>query len=317
MKSAFRKAVLTLAFPLALSACVNVSGELGKDLIDKSLLYDTYTVEFPIEDIRLRRAGDLSGFSDTRLAIGAIREETFGLTTRSTAFTLVPALDTIDLGTNPQLVKFSLHFGADTVSCADETQRHILQNFYVYELTDTLSSKEVGTNKDIPHGTDIITRGIPVYDGTDSLNLEFNEAFGSKYIDALKRLGPVLVDRSEDSQVNKYSDFIKAVPGIYIESDKPEGNGGRINLFELSILSVSSNYYYRNNNVATLTVRSTYDGVRKDTSFLFIPGEAGFYDEASYLDNTRSSISTPSTAPPTRRRKALPRTESPSRAAAA
>ena len=278
---------MTLAFPLALSACVNVSGELGKDLIDKSLLYDTYTVEFPIEDIRLRRAGDLSGFSDTRLAIGAIREETFGLTTRSTAFTLVPALDTIDLGTNPQLVKFSLHFGADTVSCADETQRHILQNFYVYELTDTLSSKEVGTNKDIPHGTDIITRGIPVYDGTDSLNLEFNEAFGSKYIDALKRLGPVLVDRSEDSQVNKYSDFIKAVPGIYIESDKPEGNGGRINLFELSILSVSSNYYYRNNNVATLTVRSTYDGVRKDTSFLFIPGEAGFYDEASYLDNNQ------------------------------
>ena len=287
MKSAFRKAVLTLAFPLALSACVKVSGELGKDLIDKSLLYDTYTVEFPIEDIRLRRADDLSGYSDTRLAIGAIRDETFGLTTRATAFTLVPALDTIDLGSNPQLVKFTLRFGSDTISVADESQRHILQNFYAYELTDTLSSKEVGTNRDIPHGTEIITRGIPVYDGTDSLSLEFNEAFGNKYLDVLKRLGPVLVDRSEDSDVNKWTDFIKAAPGIYIESDLPEGLGGRINLFELSCLSVSSNYYYRNNNVATLTIRSTYDGVQKDTSFLFIPGEAGFYNEASYLDDNK------------------------------
>ena len=68
MKSAFRKALL-LTLPLvALTACVENSPEIGKDLIDKSLLYDTYTVEFPIEDIRLRRADDLSGFSDTRLA---------------------------------------------------------------------------------------------------------------------------------------------------------------------------------------------------------------------------------------------------------
>ena len=96
MKPAFRKALL-LALPLAaLTACVKNSPEIGKDLIDKTLLFDTYTVEFPIEEIQLRRANDLSGFSDTRLAIGAIRDETFGLTTRSTAFGLVPALDTLD-----------------------------------------------------------------------------------------------------------------------------------------------------------------------------------------------------------------------------
>ena len=56
MKSACRKALLLLTLPLALTACVQNSTEIGKDLIDKSLLYDTYTVEFPIEDIRLRRA---------------------------------------------------------------------------------------------------------------------------------------------------------------------------------------------------------------------------------------------------------------------
>ena len=286
MKTAFRKALL-FVLPLVLPACVKTNSEIGKDLIDKSLLFDTYTVEFPIEDIRLRRADDLSGFSDTRITIGAVRDDTFGLTTRASAFTLVPALDTLDIGDDPRFVKFSVHFAADTISTPYPGEKNIFQNLYVYSLTDTLSSKRSGTNLDVPHGTEIITRGIPVYDGKDSLCLEFTPAFGQRYIDALKRLGPELVNRSKESPVDRYKEFVKAVPGIYIETDIPEGNGGRINLFELSLLSVSNNYYYRNNNIATLTVNSIYDGVRKDTSFIFIPGEPAFYNEAEYLDKNQ------------------------------
>ena len=286
MKSAFRKALI-LALPLAVTACVKTSSEIGRDLIDLSLLYDTYTVEIPIEDIRLRRADDLSGFSDKRITIGAIREETFGLTTRASAFSLVPALDTLDLGSNPEFVSFKVHFEADTVSVATAGNERILQNLYVYALTDTLSSKRSGTNRPVPHGTEIVTRGVPVYDGKDSLSFELSPEYGQKYIDVLKRIGPVLMDRSENATINRYTEYIKAVPGIYIESDVPEGIGGRINLFNLSVLSVSNSYYYRNNNVATLRVRSTYNGERKDTSFLFIPGEPIFYDEGEYLKNNK------------------------------
>ena len=283
MKPAFRKALL-LTLPLvALTACVENSPEIGKDLIDKTLLFDTYTIEFPIEDIQMRRANDLSGFSDTRLAIGAIRDETFGLTTRATAFGLVPELDTLDIGTDPKFVKFTVRFAADTISTAAPGQEHIFQNFYVYSLIDTLSTKEAGTNRDIPHGTEIVSRGVPVYDGSGELFFELNAAFGQRYIDALKKFGPVLACRDEDNKFSKYSDFMKEVPGIYIDSDIPEGIGGRINLFELSSLSVSSNYYVHNYNYATLTVNSSYDGVRKDTSFVFYPGEPTFYDEAAYL----------------------------------
>ncbi len=287
MKSACRKALLLLALPFALAACVKTSSEIGKDLIDKSLLYDTYTVEFPIEDIRLRRADDLSGFSDTRLAIGAIRDETFGLTTRATAFSLIPAVDTLDIGTDPRFVKFTVQFAADTISVATPGQEHIMQNLFVYSLTDTLSTKKSGTNQVIPHGTEIVSRGVPVYDGQDSLSFELNAAYGQKYIDVLKRLGPVLVDRTEGSTINKYAEYVKEVPGIYIETDIPEGIGGRINLFELSILSVSNNYYVRNNNSARLTVSAIYDGVRKDTTFLFVPGEPAFYNEAEYMENNQ------------------------------
>ena len=287
MKSACRKALLLAVLPLALASCVKTSTEIGKDLIDQSLLYDTYTVEFPIEDIRLRRADDLSGFSDTRLAIGAIRDETFGLTTRSTAFSLIPALDTLDLGTDPEFVRFVVHFAADTISAATPGQEHIFQNLFIYSLTDTLSSKKSGTNRNVPHGTEIVTRGVPVYDGKDSLSFELSPAYGQKYIDVIKRLGPALVSRSKDASFNKYSDYLKELPGIYIETDVPEGIGGRINLFELSVLSVSNNYYYRNENVGKLTVRSTYKGVRKDTSFIFIPGEPTFYDEAEYMNQNK------------------------------
>ena len=180
-----------------------------------------------------------------------------------------------------------VHFEADTISAASKGQEHIIQNLFIYALTDTLSSKKSGTNRDVPHGTEIVSRGVPVYDGKDSLSFELSPAYGQKYVDVLKRLGPVLKDRSANGTIDRYKEYITELPGIYIETDVPEGIGGRINLFHLSILSVSNNYYYRNDNIGRLTVRSTYNGVRKDTTFLFIPGEPTLYDEAKYLEDNK------------------------------
>lgn len=278
MRIPLKKAAFALAFALCLPACVKVDQRLGQDLIDKSLLYDTYTAEFDLNDIRMAKTSDLSGYSDVRITLGAIRDDTFGLTTRSSAFTLIPALDTLDLGVNPEPVKFDLHFAADTVSVASEDQMHILQNVHVYALTDTLSRAFAGINKPVPHSDKSITRGVPVLNGRDSLTFEFTPEFAQTYIDAIQKLG------GGDHILKSYEDYTVALPGIYLETDVPSGNGGRINLFHLSCLSVnSSGYYTRNNNIALLTVRSTYDGVRKDTTFLFIPGEPMFYDEAAYI----------------------------------
>lgn len=282
MRTPLKKAAFALAFALCLSACVKVDQRLGKDLIDKSLLYDTYTAEFELNDIRMAKTSDLSGYSDIRITLGAIRDDTFGLSTRSSAFTLIPAMDTLDLGQNPEPVKFDLHFAVDTVSVASEDQRFILQNVNVYALTDTLSRTFAGINQPVPHGKDRITRGVPVINGRDSLTFEFTKQFAQEYIQAIQKLG------GSDHILKSYEDYTKALPGIYLETDAPQGNGGRINLFQLSCLSVNSNgYYTRNNNIALLTIRSTYNGVRKDTTFLFIPGEPMFYDEAAYLNDQK------------------------------
>ena len=275
---------LCLAAAVLMTACVKVDNSLGKGLVDKSLLFDTYTVEFPLEEITMERASDLSAFSDSRLTLGAIRDDCFDLTAREAAFTLIPVLDTLDLGTNPEAKSFRIYFEADTISLADETQRHIIQSIYVTELEEPVPTSITSTNKPLKHGSARITDGIPVYNGTSgALTFNFTKEFAQKYVDVVKKLGPVLKDRKNDDGVDHYDDFVKELPGVHLRTDVPSGLGGRINLFDFSCLSVESNYYTRNNNVAALTVHSTWDGVQKDSTFLFLPGETEFVDESSYL----------------------------------
>jgi len=258
---------------------VKVDNSLGKGLVDKGLIFDTYMEEFPLEQIKLKLSEDLSGYSDTRLTIGAINDDTFGLTTRSSAFTLIPLNDTLDFGVDPKAVSFDIYFEADTISCADDSQKGILQNIYVYELTEPLSLDDVGATHDVAHGTEKITQGLPVYDGDGPLDFYFSKEFAQKYVDEISRMGGAL----------DYDTYVAALPGIYIETDVPNGMGGRINMFDFSSLSVSNNYYYRNNNIAILKVNSLWEGdvERRDSSFVFIPGETKFEDEVTSVSNNQ------------------------------
>ena len=284
------KKFLTLSFAAAAllaASCVEVDNSLGEDLVDKTLLFDTYTVEFGLDQIQLKPSSELSGYSDNHVTIGAIRDDVFGLTTRESAFALIPALDTLDLGVNPEALEFRIYFAADTVSCADDSQAHILQNVYVTELTEPLDLDDRSTTRPIAHGEEIVSQGIPVCNGSSPLTFYFTKEFAQKYVDVISRMGPVFKERTEDDVegIDKYDDYVAALPGIHLRTDIPEGNGGRINLFQLSALSVSNNYYYQNSNKAILKVRSTWKGVQKDSSFLFLPGEPAFFDESEYVNN--------------------------------
>ena len=288
---------LCVAAALILPGCVEVDNSLGDGLVDKSLLYDTHSVEFELAEIQMKKSDALSGYSSKKLTLGAVRDDDFGLTTREAAFPLIPALDTIDLGTNPQPVKFTVRFSADTISCNDDSQARIFQNLRVTELLEPLPvGANTGCTQEIPHGTQLITDGIPVYDGSGELSFSLNKAYAQKYIDAIVERGGIINDQlaTEDDDddllglINYYQTWIDELPGIYLSMDAPEGNGGRINLFNFSCLSVESNYYVRNSNLGLLTVHSTWDGVAKDSTFIFIPGETAFYDEVTYLSNNTS-----------------------------
>lgn len=256
-------------------SCVSVDENLGKDLIATDQMFDIHTVEIPLTGIRMEMADSLSGLSSKRIALGAVRDAQFGLTTRSCVLQLLPAFEDLDYGKDPEL-KY-MHFSAalDTVSVPTEADRYLIQNVRVYELAEPVDLTKARTNATIAHKGTPITDGGVVYGGSDSLSFNFSREFAERYM--------TITTEDTDTLPN----FTKRFPGLYIEMEPPTGNGGRINLFKLSCLTYNSSYgtYLLNGNCVRLHFNAEYDGVRKDTSFVFIYGEPDFLDENTYIEN--------------------------------
>ena len=178
MRFSFRTGFAAAVAGLLAVSCVYVNSSLGESFIADNQLYDLYTVEFPIEDIRMEMADSLSSYSLYKFTIGAVRDETFGLTTRSAAFTLVPVSDTLDYGKPGTQVFRGFHLSAvsDSTSYDDFSQQFILQNVNVYELDKALDYTKVAPA--VSYTKKRITDGIPVYNGKDSLSIDFSKEFG-------------------------------------------------------------------------------------------------------------------------------------------
>lgn len=263
------------AAALCSAACIESSYNLGGNLVPVGQSYTFHTVSIPLTDIELCMADSLNGYSSTRMAIGAVREDEYGLTTRGCAIPLIPMFsgDCPDFGKNPVFKGFHFAAAADTISVPAEDQARILQTINVYELSRPLDAqKDFDINKPVDFGTTRISKGTPIYNGKDSLSFDFTREFGEKYL------------RITAEDVKDYDSFIKKFPGIYIETGIPAQNGGRINVFKTQ-LGFNSSYKYVEGNVATLSFSAEYDGERKDTTFMFYYGATGLYDIDSLLTN--------------------------------
>lgn len=263
-------------------SCVSVNSELGSNLVPLSQLYDLYSAEFPLTNIQMKMLDSLSGFSNSRITIGAVRDEEYGLTTRGSAMTLVPIYDTLDFGKNPVFKKFHFSAAADTTNFADSREANILQGINVYELEDAMDFGLVDSNAPVTHKSKRITNGRPVYSGKDSLSFDFSREFGEKFL---------TITQEDLSDMEKY---LKKFPGIYIDTDIPAGIGGRINMFQLQLgLYVSRNIVTK--NYARLQFSAEYNGARKDTAFLFYYGPKDFLDidSLSYYKKSSSTYKFP------------------------
>lgn len=257
-------AMLCTSVGITVSSCINVDKTLGEDLIPDNQLYNIYSVTFPIDDIRQEMADSLSAYSMYKFTFGAVRDDAFGLTTRTAAFTLVPVFNELDFGKPGTQVFRQFHFSAvsDSISYANSSQEHILQNINVYELTKPIDQTKVAP--EISWSGERITDGIPVYNGSDSLSFDFSRAFGEKYM------------QITEDDLDTISDYTKKFPGIVISTDAPVGNGGRINMFKLPI-SIAS--YYITGSTAELKFTAEYDDRGPiDTTFLFYLGPLDFYN---------------------------------------
>lgn len=275
--SFLKRMVLGAAVTASLTSCINVNYTLGSDFLATDQQFDTFVAEFPLEDIRMVPADSLSGYSQTRITFGAIRDSQFGLTTRSSAVTLVPMYDSLDFGQNARFRYFHVTMSRDTVSVARDEDGYMHQNINVYELTEPLEST-YDINTKLKHGTRRITKGVPVFNGSeDTLGFFFTREFGEKYLN-------ITLDDTKDME-----SYTKKFPGICFETDNPVTEGGRINIFKLQ-LQFNATYGYIQGNYATLGFTAEYDGVTKDTTFYFYFSPDQFYDVDSLLYNASSDL---------------------------
>jgi hypothetical protein len=258
LKSKSGTLLIATGMLLCCFSCIQTDDTLGGNYITTSQLYDVYTADIPITAIDNQLADSLSGYSRTRIGVGAIRDEQYGLSTRSCALSLVPVRDTMDFGTNPQFKSFHFSAALDTISVAEKGQENILQKVYVYALDERAGYPDYNINtKDLKYTPKLITKGIPVIDGVDSLSFDFTEEFGKRYLSITQA-------DLEDS----LSHYLKKFPGIYITCEEPDGNGGRFNFFDLG-MAFNKNYMHVTGSSAILNLRSTYNGRQVDTSFMF------------------------------------------------
>ena len=296
--SIFRRAGLLSiigATLLGSAACVKVNEQLGQNLIPTNQLWDVFSpkaVDFVENDIELKTSDSLSAYTSRRIVFGAIKDGELGTCTKATSFTVVPTIKDLDLGENTVVRQF--HFSAvrDTLSMVNDNQQRMMQNVYVYSLKEPLDSTILYTNSLSPGVkpvgatitnrerfldlSKLITRGVPVYNGGDSLSFDFSAEYSARVVEGIKTFRKEYVEKND----TLLSNYLKLVPGIYIESEVPTSEGGRINMFDFA-LEFDSNSYITG-NFAELKITADY-GERKDvdTSFLFTFGPADFINSGA------------------------------------
>ena len=265
-------------------SCIDIDTELGGNLVPKDQTYTIHPVEAPLPSgaISTRLADSLSGYSQTRITIGAIRDEAFGLSGRSCALSIVPAHDTLDYGnlSAARIIKFHFAAALDSVSVASFDQAAIIQQVRVNPLTEPLDPGHdydcLGNSIKADRGTSIV-KGTPTVNGRDSLSFDFTEEYARKFLQITQ----------EDLQ--DFSRYSSKIPGILISTDAPAGTGGRINIFDLQT-GYSASDKYVTGNYASLHMLCDYDrdGVaEKDTVFRFVYGLTEF----TKLDSLFTAVS--------------------------
>lgn len=267
-----------LAFAAALAccvSCVNIDPEMGANLIPVDQTYTIHLAQtsLPEGSIYTSLTDSLSGYSQTRITIGALRDEAFGLTSRNCVLTLVPSSPGIDLGNASAAKILGFHFAAalDSVSVASVDQSPIIQQVRVHSLSEPINPGRdydcLGSSIKIDRSKSIV-KGTPTINGSDSLSFDFTEEYARRFLS----LTP------ED--LSNFDKYTKKIPGIHLSTDAPSGIGGRINIFDLQV-GYSKNSKYVTGNYARLHLMCDYDKdgkPEKDTAFNFVFGLAEFTD---------------------------------------
>jgi hypothetical protein len=245
-------AAALIASALCIS-CVSSDKYIGSNLIptDQQMQVLTDVIDLPVD---METADSIQGYSSSYLIVGSINYPEFGTTDVGTAFDLGPTYDSIPFKGDPKFKEFYMNLVVSTGKTMSDDQAYITQNLYVYPLLRSLDTTDVYSNSIKPAdvGTNIIAKGIPVYHGDGTVEIDIKDSYASQYMDATQE------------EIDSTELFAKRFKGVYICTDPQEADiyGGRMNFIDLS-----SSYGY------LVYERTDSTGARTDTTITFTIGK--------------------------------------------
>lgn len=266
---AFAFAALT-----GIAGCVYIDSELGQGFIPTDQQWSVFTTDnegnpLVLEDIEMQPVKQLGGYSSRRLTVGTLTDSELGTVSKSAAFTLLPMMKgKYDLGKNPRNIRFHLGLAKDTICILNESDKRIIQSIYAYELSDTLGSNYLYASQ-IPAFDDshIISKGAQLYNGEDSLSIDFTEDYALRFYNVLNGL-----------QIDTLTDLTVKMPGVYLKTRDDNGSG-RINMFKVAMSTDDDGYL--SGNYASLRFTADFGDRTVDTSIVMMVGGASLVDSTS------------------------------------
>ena len=284
---------------LLLPACVKVNTDLGQNLAPREHRYEVFYEEIPLKNIRVQRVDSTYAYSTFRITVGAVKDDNYGLTVKSSAFTLIPADSVLNFGRETEFKDLMLSLSRDSLSVPFGEDARTPQHLRAYALNancDINESKDFLYTGDVEKinaalvGQDPITDYSLVYCGEDTLNVHFKADFynglKAKWLaKSVENENHEKVFKVDHADTLSNSDYLKDFPGIYLTCDEPVGSSkGRYNLFQLK-LAINTSTYVISGNYAELRFRAKYgtSDTPKDTSFVFLLGAQSVPTDASNL----------------------------------
>lgn len=288
-----------LAALLSAVACVKVDTNLGQNLAPHEHRYEVFCENIPLENIRVQRVDSTYAYSNFRITVGAVKDDEFGLTVKSSAFTLVPLDSILNFGRETEFLGFFLTMSRDSLSLPVGEDPRVAQTLRVYALN---SNCDINNTKEFLYTEDVkkidqaliseepITDYTLVYQGEDTLNMHFRPEFynglKAKWLAKAKENEKhEKVFKVDHFDTLSNSSYLKDFPGIYLTCDEPAAsNKGRFNLFQLK-LAVNTSTYVISGNYAELRFKAKYGTNTEytDTSFIFLFGPQSIPTDAASL----------------------------------
>ena len=253
-------------------SCVENDRSLGSGLLpDESILtLGTKTFDLPVTN---RVSPSVQAANSIKMMVGTMTDPVFGTVESCAATYIIPYSSSTDFGDDPKLLSAYINLSIDSTYYLENDQKGIHQRIKIYRLLTSLDSTDMAfcnslTSEDF--SLEPITVSDPVIYGEGVIRIELKDEFAQELLD------------TTPEEFEDISQFLKRIPGLYIQTEPSMGTvGGRMNFLSLGNSTINLNY----------TLNDSERGITDlDTTESFAFGYSG-YEAFNYFSTGSEGLS--------------------------